>query len=356
MNCIEGFMHLNQRDEVCCRLSRKAFQEGVTSLTAVGEVLARMVKETFSVRGVRVTFYTSEDAIPFIARARGVHEAREKERITGKGKRKEEDAPFYGCVICQDTAPIHLCVITPERPGVCGFPWVDAKRSQELDPRGPVFEIEKGTLLNKEKCEYSGVNEAVQKGSLGENKRVFMHSLFEYPHTSCSLAEAAAFYIEEVDGIGIVSRDYHEDVLGIPFFSLISRIGNGRQHTGYTGMAVEYLRSSSFLRGDGGWERVVWMPHSLKEKVRESIPSHLYGKIATEDITTVKALNEFLRKKNHPVITRRKEVTVEERGPAEELTFDAEELEVIPLGAVKEVKIILKNVRIHADKIIVRRG
>ena len=77
------------------------------------------------------------------------------------------------------------------------------------------------------------------------------------------------------------------------------------------------------------------------------IPEHLYDKIATEEITTdVNGLKEFLDQQDHPVKERW----------VEEAVVEADELEVIPLDeAFTGTRLILKNARIHADKVIIRR-
>lgn len=45
---------------------------------------------------------------------------------------------FYSCNLCQSFAPAHVCVVTPERLGLCGaVSWLDAKATKELDATGP---------------------------------------------------------------------------------------------------------------------------------------------------------------------------------------------------------------------------
>ena len=40
--------------------------------------------------------------------------------------------------MCQAFSPSHVCVVTPERLGLCGaVSWLDAKAANELDPEGP---------------------------------------------------------------------------------------------------------------------------------------------------------------------------------------------------------------------------
>jgi hypothetical protein len=85
-----------------------------------------------------------------------------------------------------------------------------ATKSEQLQEltRRPHFPIEKGECLDSIKGEYSGVNESAKKKSLGEVKRIWLYTAFEYPHTSCGCFEGIAFYIPEVEGFGIVHRGF----------------------------------------------------------------------------------------------------------------------------------------------------
>ena len=45
---------------------------------------------------------------------------------------------YYSCTLCQSFAPTHVCVISPERTGLCGaYNWLDCKASFEINPTGP---------------------------------------------------------------------------------------------------------------------------------------------------------------------------------------------------------------------------
>ena len=56
-------------------------------------------------------------------------------------------------------------------------------------------------MINAEKGEFSGVNEAAKKRSMGEVQQVWLYTAFDHPHTSCGCFEAVTFYIPEVDGL-----------------------------------------------------------------------------------------------------------------------------------------------------------
>jgi acetyl-CoA decarbonylase/synthase complex subunit beta len=217
-------------------------------------------------------------------------------------------------------------------------------------------------LVDAEKGEYSGVNETVKKRTLGDVEQVWLYTAFDHPHTSCGCFEAVAFYIPEVEGFGVVNRSFKGvTVNGLPFSTLADSTAGGRQVDGFHGMSIEYMRSQKFLAADGGWNRVVWLPKEVKERVKDFIPKEVVDKIATEeDAQNIDALKAFLKERNHPVVARWEAETaaVEEAAPAEATT---EEGAMIPVASAATLpimaggfKIILKDAKIYAKKVIIR--
>jgi acetyl-CoA decarbonylase/synthase complex subunit beta len=132
----------------------------------------------------------------------------------------------------------------------------------------------------------------------------------------------------------------------------------GRQVDGFHGISIEYLRSPKFLQVDGGWNRVVWMPASIKERVKDFIPKDVVDKVATEnEAKTIDELKVFLEKMEHPVVERWKAV------PAEVTPEGEEEVEAVPPEiSLREVPIaaegyiiILKEPKIYAKKVVIRK-
>jgi len=321
MNFIEGFMHLNQRYDIWIRLSKKSFQKGLNSFEYIGKVLHRLFKSELPIiEKLQVTFITDTEKIKELyPQALEAYEARDAK---ARGLKDEEVDKFYGCILCQSFAPTHVCVITPQRYSNCGaISWFDGKASASIDPKGPVFAIEKGELLDPVKGEYSGVNETVKKKTLGEVEQVWLYTAFGHPHTSCGCFEAVAFYIPEVEGFGLVHRGFKGvTVNGLPFSTLADSTAGGRQVDGFHGLSIEYMRSKKFLEADGGWSRVVWLPKEVKERVKDFIPKDVVDKIATEeDAQNLDALKAFLKEKGHPVVARWVEETAaaEAAAPAE---------------------------------------
>jgi acetyl-CoA decarbonylase/synthase complex subunit beta len=359
-NYVEGFMHLNQRYDIWCRIGKKAYEKGFTSLKFLGKALAKLFKaELPIIEKIQFTFYTDEKEIaPFHAEALEIYKARD---ARARAMRDEDVDEFYGCVLCQSFAPTHACTITPTRIALCGaISWFDARAASRVDPKGPNYPIPKGDVVDDTKGEYTGVNDSAKEKSLGEVERVYLHSIFEHPHTSCGCFESIAFYVPEVDGIGIVPRDFQgEAVNGLAFSAMATQAGGGKQSDGFLGMAIEYMRSPKFLQADGSWERVVWLPSQVKDAVLDSIPEDLRDKILTEnDVSGLAELREVLREKGHPVVERWTEVQEEEE-PGEGAELVAPTLEMpadfVGLPGGTGVKIILENARIHADRIIFKR-
>jgi acetyl-CoA decarbonylase/synthase complex subunit beta len=363
-NYIEGFMHLNQRYDIWLRLSKKSFQKGFNSFAYVGKVLQRLYKNELPIiERIQVTFITEPTKVKeMYTEALKIYETRDAK---ARGLKDEEVDKFYGCSLCQSFAPTHVCVITPQRYSNCGsISWFDARATARVDPKGPVYEIDKGELIDPVKGEYSGVNENVKKKSLGEITRVWLYTGFGYPHTSCGCFEAVAFYIPEVEGFGIVHRGYKEvTVNGLPFSTIADSTAGGRQVDGFHGLSVEYMRSPKLLQADGGWNRIVWMPQSIKERVKDFIPKEVIDKIATEnEAKTIDDLKTFLETRAHPVVERWKARALEAAAQAVEAPTEERE---VPVGApVIEMptlpitaggfKIILKDAKIHAKKVIIR--
>lgn len=365
-NFIEGFMHLNQRYDIWLRLSKKSFEKGLNSFKLIGKVLYRLFKSDLSfIEKIQITFVTDpEKAKEMMNKAMKIYEARD---ARARGLKDEDVEEFYGCSLCQSFAPTHCCVITPQRYANCGaISWFDGRAAARVDPKGPIFKIERGECIDASKGEWSGANQAVKEKTMGEIKRIQLYTGQHkpeqelYPHTSCGCFEAIAFYIPEVDGLGIVDRGFKErTVNGLPFSTMADATAGGRQVDGFHGLSIEYMRSPKFLQVDGGWNRIVWMPSSVKERVKDFIPKDMVDKVATEkDVNTIDELKVFLEKGAHPVVERWKAIPAEAAPEAEEVEVAGAPLEIpvsgLPITA-GGFKIILKDAKIHAKKIIIRR-
>jgi acetyl-CoA decarbonylase/synthase complex subunit beta len=356
-NYIEGLMHLNQRYDIWIRFNKKSFEKGFNSLTYIGQILMRLFKSELPIiQKIQVTFITDAEKVKqYKQEAMKTYEERDAK---ARGLKDEEVDSFYGCTLCQSFAPSHICVITPQRYANCGaISWFDGRAAAKVDPKGPVFTIQRGETIDSEKGEYSGVNQVVKDKSLGDIDRVQLYSAFGYPHTSCGCFEGVAFYIPEVDGFGIVHRDFKgPSVNGLPFSTMADSTAGGRQIDGFHGISIEYMRSPKFLQADGGWKRVVWVPSAVKERVKEFIPAELEPKILTEkEAQTLDNLKDALKTRNHPVVQRWTEMPAEKTPESVTRQLHREAVVSVPTTfAGSGIKIILKGAKISAKKVVLK--
>ena len=360
-NFIEGFMHLNQRYDIQIRLSKKSYDRGFNTFNLLGEVLKRLYKSEMPfIEKIQITFMMDPAAVKeWYEKAMKIYDARD---ARARGMTDDDVDVFYGCSLCQSFAPTHLCVITPQRYANCGaISWFDGRATAKIDPKGPVFEIPKGKKIDDLKGEYEEVNRVIREKSLGEIERVTLYTAFGYPHTSCGCFEGVAFYIPEVDGFGVVHRNYKGDTVnGLSFVTISDLTAGGRQVDGFHGLSIEYMRSPRFLQADGGWNRVVWMPSEVRERIKEFLPQEIIPKIPTEnDVKNLDELKEFLKQKDHPIVKTWVEATAVDAGKGEEITVPTLEMpgEMMPIQGIPSgfgFKIILKNAKIKAEKMIIK--
>ncbi len=287
-----GFMHTGQRDHIWCRISKKAFAAGLR-LEHLGTILHAKVHDEYAgiVDKVAVRISTEPETVAGVA-ARAAEAFRFRdERVAGMTD--ESVDTFYSCTICQSYAPDHVCVITPQRLGLCGaYNWLDGRANYEINPTGPNQPIAKRRTLDAAKGEWEGVNKFVHQFSNRKIDRFCAYSLLDAPMTSCGCFECIVAVLPLANGIMIVNREYTGMTpSGMTFGDLASVTGGGAQTPGFLGVGRLYLSSPKFLSADGGVQRIVWMTSSLKEDIREKLEKEaqrlgcpdLVDKIATEE-------------------------------------------------------------------------
>lgn len=312
INETEGLWHIGQRDINWIRISKKAKEAGI-SLEHLGLIISSMTKSRFRsiVDKVEVYLYVDEkEVLQLREQARKEYKQRDLRLAT---LTDEEVKEFYSCLLCQSFAPKHVCVITPERPGLCGaFTWLDAKAAYEIEPTGGNQPVQKGELLDQIYGRYSGVDEYVKKHSGGEIETINLYSIIENPMTSCGCFECIVAVVPEANGVMIVNRGYTGITpIGMKFSTIAGMIGGGVQTPGFMGVGVNYITSRKFLKGEGGILRIVWMPKELKERVKESFQKRaeeegiadLIDRIADETICEdIECLIDYLSKVRHPAL------------------------------------------------------
>ncbi|MDQ7794844.1 MAG: acetyl-CoA decarbonylase/synthase complex subunit alpha/beta [bacterium] len=311
MNYAEGLWHVAQRDLCWLRVSKEAFRKGFR-FQHFGKLLIAKFKDEFPaiVDRVQVKIYTEEETVrALLKEARSKYHARD-ERM--RGLTDEAIQEFYSCLLCQSFAPNHVCVITPERVGLCGaVTWLDGKASFEINPTGPNRPIPKGPATDEVKGMWPAVNEAIRVSSNGNLEEVNLYTLMDRPMTSCGCFEAIMAILPEANGIMITTREHKGSTpVGMTFSTLAGMVGGGVQTPGFMGIGRSYLTSRKFITADGGLARVVWMPRELKEflgqdlvdRARElGLGDDFVDKIADETIgATVEEILPFLEERGHP--------------------------------------------------------
>ena len=312
VNYAMGLMHVGQRDMVWIRISRDAFSRGFR-LRHIGVALHAMLHQEYSaiVDKVQVSIYTrAEDVARLLPAARRSFEERD-ERL--RGMTDESVDTFYSCTLCQSFAPDHVCMISPERLGLCGaYSWLDGRAAYEITPTGGNQPVAKGNLLREKEGCWSGINANVASLSHGKVAAISMYSLMTDPMTSCGCFECVVAILPEANGVIIVNREYTGMTpAGMDFITLASAVGGGTQTPGFLGIGRLYITSKKFIAAEGGLRRVVWMPKELKESISQRLHDRsveigdpdFASKIADETVAVDAAeVVCFLKKAGHPAL------------------------------------------------------
>jgi acetyl-CoA synthase len=312
VNGAEGIWHIGQRDIIWTRVSASGFARGLR-LRHYGEILHAKLLSDYPaiVDKVKVTLITDADEVgKRIAIARKVYDERNRrlESMTD-----ESVDTFYSCSLCQSFAPDHVCIITPERLGLCGaYNWLDGKAAYEIDETGPNQPINKGECVDSVKGVWKGINDFVYTASHKALEAFCAYSIMDRPMTSCGCFEVICGYVPECNGVMVVNREFLGDTpIGMTFSSLAGQVGGGQQTPGFMGCGKVFLTSRKFLFAEGGHKRLIWMPKELKELLRDDLnrrfaeqdEADLLERIPDETVATdAKAVRSYLEKVGHPAI------------------------------------------------------
>jgi len=312
VNWAMGLMHIGQRDIVWIRINKEAAKKGFR-IKHIGVIMHAMLHQEYSaiLDKVQIKLYTKqEDVEKLIKEAQVTFEERD-ERLSGMTD--ESVDTFYSCLLCQSFAPNHVCVITPERLGLCGaYSWLDGKASYEITPSGPNQPILKGETLDERLGQWKNVNEFVNSKSNRAVSSLSMYSFLIDPQTSCGCFECILAVIPEVNGVMVVNRDFSGVTpSGMTFTTLAGSVGGGVQTPGFLGVGKLYIVSKKFISAEGGLKRLVWMPKDLKEVLADKLKKR-YEEIGEPDLleriadetkaTSLEELSAFLEKVNHPAL------------------------------------------------------
>jgi acetyl-CoA synthase len=315
LNEAQGIWHMGQRDINWLRISKSAAQAGF-KLEHIGKLLHAKYHDEYSniLDKVQVKLYTNEqDVVELRRQAQAIYADRDA-RLAGMTD--EDVETFYSCLLCQSFAPSHVCVVSPERPGLCGaYSWLDCRAAYEITPTGPNQPIPKGACVEPKVGQWDKVNSFVVSSSGGKIERMSQYSMIVDPMTSCGCFECIAAILPMTGGIMIVNREYPEMTpSGMKFSTLAGTVGGGQQVPGFIGHSKYYISSKKFIAAEGGIQRIVWMPTVLKQEIHDAFVRRaeelglggekFLDQIADEtNATTEEQVLEFITNAGHPVLT-----------------------------------------------------
>ncbi|RLG71469.1 MAG: CO dehydrogenase/CO-methylating acetyl-CoA synthase complex subunit beta [Methanobacteriota archaeon] len=312
INFAEGGWHTGQRNLLWVRLSKKSVRNGL-KLEHFGKILYTKFHDEFGgiVSRVQVTVSTDPDWIE--EHLKEAMEAYRERDARIAGLTDESVDKFYSCTLCQSFAPNHVCIVTPERLGLCGaINWLDAKASYEMTPTGPNKPVELGECIDKVKGAWTGVNKAVYDLSHGKLEAFNLYTMMDKPMTSCGCFECIVAVTADMQAVIVVNREYGGMTpIGMKFSTLAGSVGGGTQTPGFIGVGRQYLVSKKFISADGGFHRIAWMPKELKDSMYDQLKARaeelgtpdFVDKIADETITTdPEGLREWMEKVDHPAL------------------------------------------------------
>ncbi len=313
LNAGSGIQHIGQRDIAWIRISKTAAEKGF-DLRHFGEILYARFHADFGsiVDKVQVTIHTEKEEVQRLLQiAREAYDYRNR-RVA---QMTDESVDiFYSCTLCQSFAPNHVCVVSPERLGLCGaYNWLDCKASFQINPTGPNQPIRKGDCLDSQKGYFAGIDAYAKSASHGTVESVAMYGIMENPMTACGCFECIMMIVPEANGFMITSReDPSMTPAGMTFSTLAGLCGGGIQTPGVMGIGKFYILSKKFISADGGFKRIVWMSKFLKDSMGDELQEvceragdpDLLDKVADHTVaTTVEELLAFLEEKEHPALT-----------------------------------------------------
>ncbi|NOR53481.1 MAG: CO dehydrogenase/CO-methylating acetyl-CoA synthase complex subunit beta, partial [Candidatus Aminicenantes bacterium] len=313
INCANGVFHMGQRDINWVRISKEAKAKGF-KFKHFGSILhAKLHGEYGKIFDkVQVKIYTHEKEIhDLIDTARKVYQQRDA-RIADMTD--EAVDTFYSCALCQSFAPNHVCIITPERSGLCGaYNWLDGKAAHKINPTGPNQPVKKGKVIDDIKGQWQDINKFVYNNSHKTLELFNAYSIIEFPMTSCGCFECISCVLPSTNGIMTVHRDFvGMTPVGMKFSTLAGTVGGGLQTPGFVGHSKQYIASNKFISAEGGVKRTVWMNKTLKEEMEPVLHDigkqqgieNFFEKIADETVAeTEEDVLEYITRKKHPALS-----------------------------------------------------
>lgn len=307
-----GIFHMGQRDQVWARISKDSYNKGFR-MKHFGVILHARIHEIYGkiIDKVKVTLITDEQKVKDLHQTAVLAYGERDARVADMTDESVE--LFYSCTLCQSFAPNHVCVMSPERLGLCGaYNWLDGQAAYEINPTGCNQPIKKGRAIDEARGQWEGINEFTYANSNRTVEVFNAYSVMEFPMTSCGCFECILAMVPEANGFMVVNREFSGDTpAGMKFSTLAGCVGGGNQTPGFLGIGRLYLLSKKFVSGDGGLKRLVWMPKELKDyygdklnkRGKEEGVEDFMSKIGDETVAdSPEKLLEFLTQVGHPAL------------------------------------------------------
>ncbi len=314
LNEAQGIWHMGQRDIMWVRIGLEAAKAGF-KIEHLGSILHAMLHEQYSsiIDKVQVKIYTDEKEVLKLRDEAIKVYAQRDDRLADMTD--ENVDTFYSCTLCQSFAPTHVCVITPERSGLCGaYSWLDGRAAYEITPTGPNQPIAKGSAIDEKLGQWEKINDFINSASQGKIEKMSAYSMISEPMTSCGCFECISALLPSTNGIMIVNREFTEMTpCGMKFSTLAGTVGGGNQVPGFIGHSKHYIGSKKFISAEDGIQRIVWMPSALKEEMKDGLVKRadelglngeeFFSKIADETTAiTEEEVMEVISKNGHPAV------------------------------------------------------
>ena len=272
LNELHGVMHRGQRTTVTLRVAPRTVEQGLR-LSHLGQFLHARFHQEFGnvISRVQVTVFTDPERVAELtARATEVY-ARRDARL--QGLTDEAVDTFYTCTLCQSIAATHICIISPEHPGVCGAQdWLDTRAAVSIRPVGPNRPVPKEELIDARLGRWESVDRVVQQETGGAIQAYSLYSLMQDPAPSCGDFECITAMLPVANGVMVVDQEYAGMTpSGMGWSDLNDLVSSGLPVPGFIGHSKRLLRSARYIAAEDGWRRIVWMPHALREELRPAL-------------------------------------------------------------------------------------
>jgi CO dehydrogenase/acetyl-CoA synthase beta subunit len=258
----------------------------------IGQMIYRALKDKLILRTISVNLIFDPLRISSLRPSiLSYREEREKELA----RRQETSAPFILCRENRHYAPHGFVIASVDRPPPDGRSYDELAVQAQFTRGTSQLTVDPGICQDRIKGRYIGVDKYAQLFSEGSVDSICLHSLRESPCPTLGNPQCIAYYMDELDVICILSRDYAGRAPdGKTFETLLTRIA-GRQVAGYSGISESYILSPRFFAAEGGLASVAWMNSALKQRlaIRDDA-------IATEnEAINMAGLSEHMSRRRH---------------------------------------------------------